>query len=163
MWHKMMTVAFLTNGLGIFGTRVLTGWGWAEFYKFQYLVFWYGSGLLFALLLFWRERISLTRRDFVIGGLMGAASVGGQFSLLSALENGIPGHIAFPLAIKCHSIVESHKCQSIVEHAREATSRAKQERAFAHSCQALRKSSASQGSRLMRLAQPLTCTALEQS
>jgi multidrug transporter EmrE-like cation transporter len=98
MWYKMMTVAFLTNGLGIFGTRVLTGWGWAEFYKFQYLVFWYGSGLLFALLLFWREKTGLARRDFVIGGLMGAASVGGQFSLLSALENGIPGHIAFPLA-----------------------------------------------------------------
>jgi hypothetical protein len=39
MWYKMMAVAFLTNGLGIFGTRVLTGWGWAEFYKFQYLVF----------------------------------------------------------------------------------------------------------------------------
>ena len=71
--------------------------------------------------------------------------------------------LAYQLVIKCHSIVESHKCQSIVEHAREATSRAKQERAFAHSCQALRKSSASQGSRLMRLAQPLTCTALEQS
>ena len=34
----------------------------------------------------------------MIGALMGAASVGGQFSLLSALENGIPGNIAFPLA-----------------------------------------------------------------
>ncbi|HEX2524126.1 MAG TPA: hypothetical protein VHP35_18610 [Terriglobia bacterium] len=97
MWYKMMTVAFLTNGLGVFGTRVLTGWHLAESFKFQYLVFWYGSGLLFALF-FWRNRIRLTQRDLVIGGLMGAASVGGQFSLLSALENGIPGHIAFPLA-----------------------------------------------------------------
>ena len=56
MWYKMMTVAFLTNKLGIFATWLLTGRGWAEFYKFQYLVFWYGSGLLFALLLLWRER-----------------------------------------------------------------------------------------------------------
>ena len=37
-------------------------------------------------------------RELAIAGLMGAASVGGQLSLLTALEMGIPGHVVFPLA-----------------------------------------------------------------
>lgn len=98
MWYRMMAVAFLTNGLGVFGTRILAGWNWAEPYKFQYLVLWYASGLVFALILYWREGISFTWRELTIGGLMGAASVGGQFSLLTALEKGVPGHVAFPIA-----------------------------------------------------------------
>jgi multidrug transporter EmrE-like cation transporter len=63
-----------------------------------YLVLWYASGLVFALILYWRGDISFTWRELTIGGLMGAASVGGQFSLLTALEKGVPGHVAFPIA-----------------------------------------------------------------
>jgi len=33
-----------------------------------------------------------------IAAFMGAASVGGQLSLLAALQRGIPGHVMFPLA-----------------------------------------------------------------
>jgi len=98
MWYRMMTIAFLTNGLGIFGTRVLAGWNIADKYKFQYLVFWYGSGFILALLLLLRNGFSLTMREALIAGLMGTASVGGQLCLLTALEKGIPGHVVFPLA-----------------------------------------------------------------
>jgi multidrug transporter EmrE-like cation transporter len=31
-------------------------------------------------------------------GMMGAASVGGQICLLTAMETGVPGHIVFPIA-----------------------------------------------------------------
>lgn len=97
-WHQMMTVAFLANGIGVFGGRILTGWALADQYKFQYLVFWYGSGLLLAVLILLRQTINFSARELATAGLMGAASVGGQLSLLTALELGIPGHIVFPLA-----------------------------------------------------------------
>jgi multidrug transporter EmrE-like cation transporter len=98
MWYRMMTIAFVTNGLGIFGTRVLVGWNVADKYKFQYLVFWYGAGFVLALLLLLRDGVTLTSREALIAGLMGTASVGGQLCLLTALEKGIPGHVAFPIA-----------------------------------------------------------------
>jgi multidrug transporter EmrE-like cation transporter len=97
-WHQMMIIAFLTNGIGVFGTRILTGWDFAEQYKFQYLVFWYGSGFFLAVLIHLRNTLSFSLRELAIAGFMGAASVGGQLSLLTALEMGIPGHIVFPLA-----------------------------------------------------------------
>jgi len=97
-WNRMMTIAFLANGVGIFGGRILTGWNLAEQYKFQYLVFWYGAGLMLAVVVHLRHPLSLNLREVAIAGLMGAASVGGQLCLLTALEKGIPGHIAFPLA-----------------------------------------------------------------
>jgi multidrug transporter EmrE-like cation transporter len=97
-WYQMMMIAFLTNGIGVFGGRILTGWNLAERYKFQYLVFWYGAGLILALLIHHRHTFSISLREIAIAGLMGAASVGGQLSLLTALERGIPGHIVFPLA-----------------------------------------------------------------
>jgi len=98
MWYRMMIVAFVANGLGIFGARILTGWDLAEQFKFQYLVFWYGAGFLFAALVFLRERFKFSWREMTIAGLMGVASVGGQLSLLAALQRGIPGHVMFPLA-----------------------------------------------------------------
>ena len=97
-WYRMMGVAFLANGIGVFGTRILTGWNLAEKYKFQYLVLWYGAGLFFAALIHLRSTLSFSLRELAIAGLMGAASVGGQLSLLTALEMGIPGHVVFPLA-----------------------------------------------------------------
>jgi len=93
-----MIVAFVANGMGIFGARILTGWNLAEQFKFQYLVFWYGAGFLFAALVLVRERFKFNWREMAIAGLMGAASVGGQLSLLAALQRGIPGHVMFPLA-----------------------------------------------------------------
>jgi multidrug transporter EmrE-like cation transporter len=98
MWFRMMMLAFITNGLGVFGTRILTGWNLAEQYKFRYLVFWYGAGFLLAALLFLREGFTFRGRELIIAGLMGAASVGGQLSLLTALEKGVPGHVVFPIA-----------------------------------------------------------------
>ena len=98
MWYRMMIVAFVANGMGVFGARILTGWNWAEQFKFQYLVFWYGAGFLFAALFFLRDRFRFDWREMIIAGFMGAASVGGQLSLLAALQRGIPGHVMFPLA-----------------------------------------------------------------
>jgi multidrug transporter EmrE-like cation transporter len=97
-WSQMMTISFLANGIGVFGGRVLTGWGLAEQYKFQYLVFWYGAGLVLAAVVHLRQALSLRWREVAIAGLMGAASVGGQICLLTAMEMDIPGHIVFPIA-----------------------------------------------------------------
>lgn len=91
-----MAIAFLTNGLGVFGTRILAGWSWADQYKFQYLAFWYGAGCLLALLLFLRSGLKVRWKELVIGAV--ASVGGGQLSLLTALEKGVPGHIAFPMA-----------------------------------------------------------------
>ena len=98
MWHRMMAIAFFTNGLGVFGTRILAGWSWADQYKFQYLAFWYGAGCVLALLLYLRNGLKVQWKELVIGASMAAVSVGGQLSLLTALEKGVPGHVAFPMA-----------------------------------------------------------------
>lgn len=85
-------------GWVFFGARVLTGWNWAEQFTFQYLVLWYGAGFLFAALFFLRDRFRFNGREVTIAGFMGAASVGGQLTLLAALQRGIPRYVMFPLA-----------------------------------------------------------------
>ena len=44
-----MFIAFLANGLGPFGLKILAEKGLAERYHYQYLLAWYGGGLVFGL------------------------------------------------------------------------------------------------------------------
>jgi hypothetical protein len=42
-WLRLMMLAFVANGLGPFGLKVLAEKGLAEKFHFQYLVWWYAG------------------------------------------------------------------------------------------------------------------------
>jgi drug/metabolite transporter (DMT)-like permease len=96
IWLRLMLVAFLTNGLGPFGLKVLSERGLSAFQP-QYLVAWYVGGLVFALIALGSGWSRLTRREVVLGAAMGLCSVGGQTFTGFALAREVPGHIVFPV------------------------------------------------------------------
>ncbi len=97
VWLRLMLVAFLANGTGPFGLKILSEQGLAGRYQAQYLLYWYLGAFVFAVLAFLRRRFPLYRREIWLGALMGACSLLGQAFTGLALSNGIPGHIAFPM------------------------------------------------------------------
>ena len=99
MWYRMMIVAFFSNGLCVFGMRVLQDMKLGE-YGFLYLAFWYTSGLAVALIPFLMSKKSqMLGREMVIGGLMGLCSSLGLIFLTFALASGLQGYLVFPVAI----------------------------------------------------------------
>jgi multidrug transporter EmrE-like cation transporter len=91
-----MLLAFVANGLGPFGLKVLATRGLARFQS-QYLFCWYLGGLIFALIALRFARSGVNRREVALGAAMGACSFAGQSFTALALAKGLPGHIAFPL------------------------------------------------------------------
>jgi len=95
-WVRLMLVAFLANGLGPFGLKVLATRGQAG-YQSQYLFCWYLGGLVFALVALRLARSGVNGREVLLGAAMGGCSFAGQSFTAMALAKGLPGHIAFPL------------------------------------------------------------------
>ena len=50
MYLRYMSIAFVTNGLGVFGLRILTAVGLANTDTIQYLTIWYLAGAALAFL-----------------------------------------------------------------------------------------------------------------
>lgn len=96
-WFQLMVVAFLANGLGPFGLKVLAEAGLADRFQFQYLVSWYLGGLAFALIAFLRDARGVRGREILLGAAMGGASLAGQSLTSLALSAGVPGHVVFPM------------------------------------------------------------------
>lgn len=92
-----MLIAFVANGLGPFGLKVLSEHGLAGEYQSQYLLYWYLGGLVFAAAALLGRWQRLARREIVLGALMGLCSLGGQSFTGLALSSGVPGHIVFPV------------------------------------------------------------------
>jgi multidrug transporter EmrE-like cation transporter len=94
MWLRLMLVAFVANGLGPFGLRVLQGQGSLEAFRYPYLFCWYLGGAALAAA-FSLPRWSRPRRaEWLLGAAMGACSFGGQVATALALES-VPGHAVF--------------------------------------------------------------------
>jgi len=96
VWTRLMLVAFLTNGVGPFGLKVLATRGLAA-YQSEYLLYWYFGGFVFALAALLAGRSGVNGREVLLGALMGGSSLAGQSFTALALAKGLPGHIAFPL------------------------------------------------------------------
>jgi drug/metabolite transporter (DMT)-like permease len=107
MWYRLMALAFLANGLGPFGLKVLAEKGLAGTYHYQYLVCWYASGLALALVTFLLRRSAPRWPEIWIAAVMGLGSFGGQLGTSLALESRIPGHIAFPITNGGHLFLVS--------------------------------------------------------
>jgi multidrug transporter EmrE-like cation transporter len=96
LWIRLMLVAFLANGIGPFGLKVLATRGLAA-YQSQYLLYWYLGGFVFALAALVIGRTGVNGREILLGAAMGGCSFAGQSFTALALSKGLPGHIAFPL------------------------------------------------------------------
>lgn len=98
MWARLMLVCFLTNGLGAFGLRILTGLGLVEAHKFSYVALWYWSGFLLAAAIFIRSRTLPSRRENWVSFGMAVSSIVGQLGKAYALQYGVPGYVVFQVA-----------------------------------------------------------------
>lgn len=94
MWLRLMLVAFIANGIGPFGLKVLQAEGMLEGFQFSYLFLWYLGGLLLALAVSLKKWNGLRSSEVLIGAGMGACSLGGQVATGWALET-VPGHAVF--------------------------------------------------------------------
>ena len=65
-WLQLMLVAFVANGLGPFGLKIMAAKGLSERYHYQYLLLWYLGGLLFGLGWFLATRGKFQLREFLM-------------------------------------------------------------------------------------------------
>lgn len=98
MWIRMMLICFLTNGLGAFGLRVMSGMGLSETFKFPYLMLWYWAGFVLSAIVFLAASRHLNRSEIIIGGGLACSSVIGQLGMAFSLDYGIPGFVVFQVA-----------------------------------------------------------------
>lgn len=96
-WLQLMLVAFVTNGLGPFGLKIMAEKGLSEQYHYQYLLLWYLGGLLFGLGWFLATRGKFQSREILMSLGIAAGSFGGQLFSLLALERNVPGYVVFPM------------------------------------------------------------------
>jgi multidrug transporter EmrE-like cation transporter len=99
MWLVLMLMAFLFNGCGVFGLRVLAGMGLAGALTNQYLLYFYLGGFIFMAVLLLAKSTWPNRTEVGMGGLMALCSISGTASLAYALNSyGVPGNVAFPIS-----------------------------------------------------------------
>ena len=96
-WLRLMLIAFVANGLGPFGLKMIAEKGLSERYQFQYLLLWYGGGLLFGLAWLLATRGRFRLRELIMAFGIAIGSFWGQFFSLLALERNVPGYIVFPM------------------------------------------------------------------
>lgn len=94
MWLRLMLIAFVANGLGPFGLKILQERGLLEPCRLPYLLFWYLGALPLAASAFLRRPGRLRASEVLLGGAMGCCSFGGQLATAVALES-LPGHVVF--------------------------------------------------------------------
>jgi multidrug transporter EmrE-like cation transporter len=97
MYFRYMSIAFVTNGLGVFGLRILAAAGLANTDSVQYLTIWYFAGAALASVACLRSG-KLLSREWLIGGAMAVCSLCGQLGMANALAGGLPGYVVFPVA-----------------------------------------------------------------
>lgn len=96
-WLQLMLIAFVANGLGPFGLKMMAEKGLSEQYHYQYLLLWYLGGLLFGMGWFLATRGKFQSREFLMSFGIAVGSFGGQLFSLLALERNVPGYIVFPM------------------------------------------------------------------
>lgn len=98
LYLRCMLLAFLANGTGAFGLRILAGAGLGTIDERQYLSWWYACGAIVALVVYLTTAGRLEPREIVIGLGMALCSLGGQVGMAFSLSGGISGFIVFPVA-----------------------------------------------------------------
>lgn len=96
-WMQLMLIAFVANGLGPFGLKIIAERGLAEKFHYQYLVWWYAGGLVFGVAAFFLSRSRFQLKDVGMAFAIGVGSFGGQLFSVLALQQKVPGYIVFPI------------------------------------------------------------------
>lgn len=96
-WLQLMLLAFVANGLGPFGLKIMAEKNLSEQFHYQYLLLWYTGGLLFGLVALMVSRNPVRVNDAIMALGIGLGSFGGQLFSLLALERNVPGYIVFPM------------------------------------------------------------------
>ena len=100
MYQRCMIIAFIGNGLGAYGLRILAGAGLGNLDGTQYLALWYAAGLILAFAAVARRQMERpTAKELCIGLMMALCSVFGQTGMVQAMSGGIPGYVVFPVAV----------------------------------------------------------------
>lgn len=92
-----MLVAFLCNGMGPFGLKMLAANNLSDAFHYQFIAGYYFSGLLLTIPVVLAAGMRPNRKEFLIAAAMGACSFGGTLLTAFALERGAPGEVVFPI------------------------------------------------------------------
>jgi multidrug transporter EmrE-like cation transporter len=95
LWLQYMLLTFLTNGLGVFGLRIMEGRGWSEKHKYNYLLVWYFSGFLLAAAVFLPRGDFPSPKEHVVTLGMALSSLIGQQCLAFALQHRLSGDVVY--------------------------------------------------------------------
>ena len=99
MYIRYMLLAFLTNGLGVFGHSIRANGGLGNVGPVHYLSLWYLAGCAVAAAVYLRKYGKPARKEIIIGGMMALCSLFGQLGIALALQHGLEGFVVFPVAI----------------------------------------------------------------
>ena len=98
MWLRMMLICFVTNGLGAFGLRIMSGMGLSETFKFPYLMLWFWAGFILSAAIFFSKNRRFTKQEVLVGIGLASSAVLGQLGMALSLDHGIPGFVVFQVA-----------------------------------------------------------------
>ena len=98
MYIRYMLIAFLTNGLGVFGHSIRASGSLGKVPPTHYLALWYLAGCIVAAVVYFRKFGKPASREVIIGGLMAVCSSCGQLGMALAIQ-GIDGVVVYPVAI----------------------------------------------------------------
>jgi drug/metabolite transporter (DMT)-like permease len=98
-WASLMAVAFLLNGSGPFGLRILAQMRLTDRYQYQYLLLWFASDFVLAATAFFSRHSTFDLSEIWIGAGIGLFGLTGQLGIAMALSYSVPGYLVFPLAI----------------------------------------------------------------
>ena len=99
MYIRYMLLAFLTNGLGVFGHSIRANGGLGKVDAVHYLSLWYLAGCAIAAAVYLGRYGKPARREVLIGGIMALCSLCGQLGIALALQHGLDGTVVYPVAI----------------------------------------------------------------
>jgi drug/metabolite transporter (DMT)-like permease len=94
-WAWRMTVVFLCASMATFGLKILAESGMSDSYRSQFLFYWYVGGFVLAGVILIANKLPVRRRELLIGLLIALSSVFSMTFLSLALENQVPGYVAF--------------------------------------------------------------------
>jgi multidrug transporter EmrE-like cation transporter len=97
-WLRLMLGAMVANGFGMLGAKMLAETGLGSRFQDQYLLGWYTTGFVVAVLFTLRKLALPWRKEVMIGGGMALMSFLGQTCLVLALSGGAPGYLVYPIA-----------------------------------------------------------------
>ena len=105
MWCLWIIVAFVANGLAQFGLRVAEEMNLVETHAFLYLAFWFVSGFVAGIAIYWLtpQRPPIRRIEIIMGAAVAACNVACWFFMSAAFAQRVPAYLALPVSM-CGSI-----------------------------------------------------------